>query len=353
MAYNPDYVNCTICGIVLGDVEDWKDNVVALAGPHWPEFSESPPSRKVSSEEVARYNAEANTHRGSLVLLPDNQEVRPQTDYDVNEESDDHSQWVGKMYVGIHAACENLAHRVMRFSFNAKIRSTGDLWLTLERRCARVINKDSGKSGMHFTPPIPKSKPGEPFTVGFERYYVPSHNIYRYGDDWEGWWDKDPIEIPCLSTQLMENLKPVGEASNQLSGSLLKFRKHIEALPQEIKDQICSFFHHGQIHIECNYLMPISMWKEVFFQIPFLWDLDIKAVYNKTGTEDSGAEQWDWEKITRQVMSPPEPSPRGALEGDDGIWSFDKVGLNVPGGFTNRRRIWQILEDMYPNDVHL
>jgi hypothetical protein len=35
-------------------------------------------------------------------------------------------------------------------------------------------------------------------------------------------------------------------------------------------------------------------------------------------------------------------------------WSYGRVGLgDPPKGLNNRRRIWQILEDMYPNDVGL
>jgi hypothetical protein len=187
MAHNPDCINCTICGIVLGGAEDWKADVVALAGPHWPDLSESPPFLKVANNEVVHYAAKANSHRGSLVLLPENRKVCPQSGYDVNEESDNPSEWVGVMYVGLHAACDDLANRVMKTSFRARVKSVGDLWLTLERRCARVISQDPCKVGMHFTPPIPNSQPGQPFSVGLERYYVPSHNIHRYGDHWDGW----------------------------------------------------------------------------------------------------------------------------------------------------------------------
>jgi hypothetical protein len=93
------------------------------------------------------------------------------------------------------------------------------------------------------------------------------------------------------------------------------------------------------------------MWKQVFFQIPFLWDVDAQVVYDLTGKETTGTETWNWEKISRQVMSPPQISPRESEEDNNLCWSHDKVGLRVPGGFTNRRRIWQILEEMYPNDV--
>lgn len=35
-------------------------------------------------------------------------------------------------------------------------------------------------------------------------------------------------------------------------------------------------------------------------------------------------------------------------------WSYKRVGLKcIPHGLNNRRRIWQILEEMRPNDVRV
>ncbi|QPC65703.1 hypothetical protein HYE67_007934 [Fusarium culmorum] len=345
MAYNPDFIHCTICGLVL------LDDVVAFSGPHWPELCDAPPSLKVTDEQVTRYDAFANNYRGNLTFPPDREEIHPQWDYDVNEDAEDPSEWVGKMYVGIHKTCEQLFNRVMSTSPNAKVHSLGELWLTLERRCARSKMEDSRNIGMHFTPSIPNSEPGQPFSCGLERYYVPSPSLYLYGNEWDGWWDEDPINIPNLTVELIANLEHAPELSTQLPEDLQQFRNHIEALPQEVKDHICSFFQHGQTSLECTYLMPQSMWKQVFFQIPFLWDLDAQVVHHKTGKETAEIEKWNWEKITRQVMSPAQISSHEAREDNDGAWSHDKIGLRVPGGFTNRRRIWQILEEMYPNDV--
>jgi hypothetical protein len=55
--------------------------------------------------------------------------------------------------------------------------------------------------------------------------------------------------------------------------------------------------------------MPKSTWKQMFFQAPFLWDLDIKEIHDKTSVGDLSAQNWDWEKITRQVVAPPEVTP--------------------------------------------
>lgn len=100
------------------------------------------------------------------------------------------------------------------------------------------------------------------------------------------------------------------------------------------------------------HILDASIYVETgLFQIPFLWDLDAQAVYDKTGKETAETERWNWEKVSRKVLSPAQISPSNVLEDNDATWSHEKVGLRVPGGFTNRRRIWQILEDMHPNDV--
>ncbi|KIL84127.1 hypothetical protein FAVG1_12704 [Fusarium avenaceum] len=298
MAYNPDFINCTICGLVLlGDI-------VAFSGPHWPELCDAPTSLEVTDEQVTRYDAFANNYRGNLTFPPHHEEIHPQWDYDVNDDAEDPSEWVGKMYIGIHKSCEHLLNRVMSTAPNARVRSLGELWLTLERRCARSKVEDSRNVGMHFTPSIPNCQPGKPFSCGLERYYVPSPNLYLNGNEWNGWWDEDPIAIPNLTTELIANFEFAPEPSNQLTEDLKNFRNRVKALPQEVKDHICSFFQHGQTTLQCTYLMPQSMWKQVFFQIPFLWDLNAQAVYDKTGKETAEIERWNWEKVSRKVLEP-------------------------------------------------
>jgi hypothetical protein len=141
----------------------------------------------------------------------------------------------------------------------------------------------------------------------------------------------------------MSNLEKADRSSNSQVKCLL------EMSPNEIKDHICSFFQDGDFSLECNYLMPQFMWAEVFFKIPFLWDLDTEAVYEKTGSSKDDLEKWNWEKLVRQAMNPAKPPPRDAdFWSQENVWGYSKVGLNVPGGFTNRRRIWQMLEEMNP-----
>ncbi|GKU10094.1 unnamed protein product, partial [Fusarium langsethiae] len=140
------------------------------------------------------------------------------------------------MYIAVHPACEDMAKRVMETSSNAKIQSTGDLWLVLERRCASYLYRERlegvlSRSDIRFIPQIPHPETGD---RSFAGYYVPCHCLVCWGDDWEGWWDEDPVNIPNLTTELMSNLEKVDTSSNSQLQVLLK------SSPNEIKNQICS-----------------------------------------------------------------------------------------------------------------
>lgn len=154
-------------------------------------------------------------------------------------------------------------------------------------------------------------------------------------------WDEDPVNIPDLTTRLIFNLEKAPESSSS--------QKPMNDTPNEINDHIRSFVQ-GPLPLECTYLMPQSQWAEVFFRIPFLWDLDMDIIREKTGSSKEDLEKWNWEKLTRQTMSSAHSTGTDAqYKDDENIWDHSKVGLNdIPGGFTNRRRIWQVLEEMRP-----
>ncbi|CAF3601208.1 hypothetical protein FGSG_01597 [Fusarium graminearum PH-1] len=342
MSPNPDYVYCTICGMAL------DDSTVVLAGPYWPTYDAIPPETQMSNLEVIRYAAEVDHYPGKLFLLPSREEVYPQHPYHIDSQSDKHWDTAkAKMYIGIHAACDNLAQRALKSASNTRISSISDLWFTLERRCAsyleqRLLERPS-PTDMNYVPPIPNNSPGQPLSLGFERYYVPVYCMEQWGDEWEGWWDENPIKISELTPKLISNLERLDDSSVQVS---------TEASPEQIADYVDNFFRDTQLFLKGDNNISQSIWKEIFLQIPFLLDLNVEAMNIKTGSDAGDSEKWNWEKLTRQVMSSPHaPPPDAASYRDEGVWSYNDVGLDVPGGFTNRRRIWQILEDMSPNDV--
>ncbi|RGP63790.1 hypothetical protein FSPOR_8397 [Fusarium sporotrichioides] len=336
---NSEFIFCTICGMNIRGSE-----CVVYLGPYWPEVD--CPSLKVSDQELTRYKARPDIHWGQAVL-PSGLGVYPPEEHDRNWHGNDLPDGIApeRMYIAVHPACEDMAKRVMKTSSNAKIHSTGDLWLVLERRCASHLYREGleyisyHKTG--FIPKIPHTETGDHSYAG---YYVPWDCLIYCSNQWDGWWDDDPVDIPNLTTELMSNLEKVDPSSNPPLQGLL------ESSPNEIKSQICSIMQGGELSLDCNYLMPQSMWAQVFFQIPFLWDLDTQVVYEKTGSSKDDLEKWNWEKLTRQVMRRVELSPDEVMTIDEeDTWSYSNFGLNVPGGLVNRRRIWQILEEMHPD----
>ncbi|KAF5665294.1 hypothetical protein FHETE_6654 [Fusarium heterosporum] len=334
MSPDPDYVYCTICGMGLDELD-----CVVLCGPNWPchEYEETPPSLKVADEDVTRYDAKAHNYRGGITLLPNNERISPQEEYDIDPPPEDPSAAKSKRYLGIHSACETLVDRLFTTFSNPHVRSVGDLWLTLDIRCESHTN---GHWDYNYVPTLFNRLTGQ---RDFEGYYIPRSCIERFGNEWEGWWDADPIGIPDLTTCIISNLEKAGDVSGTQMKNL------IEASPNEISDHIRSFVPDIPLSLECTYIMPQYQWAEVFFTIPFLWDLDTKVVHEKTGSSRFDLEQWNWEKLTRQILSPLHGSSQvQQYDDNEEVWNYSRVGLDVPDGLANRRRIWQILLDMNP-----
>jgi len=120
------------------------------------------------------------------------------------------------------------------------------------------------------------------------------------------------------------------------------FSNRFDSLPPEIRNMIiedliaCSLTE-GSSSLECTYLIPQYCWKQAIIQIPFLWDLENEIVEWKDQEAMAGSFEWNWEKLARQIL----------LE----IPIFRFKAFRFPPQLDNRRRIWQILMEMYPNDV--
>ncbi|CAG2011579.1 unnamed protein product [Fusarium graminearum] len=351
---NPLYIYCTICGMTLGD-----DDCIVYYGPGWGDAVS--PFLNISDQEVTRYEAVAESHYGKAILSTGFVTYPPEK-HNLYGQILDRAAPTVKLYIAIHPACENMANRFMKTSSNAKIHSLGDLWLVLERRCICHIwaesSNDWADGESRFIPEIPHAETG---VRSLDGYYVPRSCLLRTGDEWEGWvsflfcaelekhgligsqWDEDPFDILDLTADLMTNLERLEPTPNSM------FRNLFELLPNEIKNHVCSYLQDEELSLDCTYLMPQFMWAGMFFRIAFLWDLDVKVVYKKTGSSKVDLEKWNWEKLTRQVMSRAESSLNAKSGVKESAWDYSKVELHVPGGLANRRRIWQVLEEMLPS----
>ncbi|CAG7564409.1 unnamed protein product, partial [Fusarium equiseti] len=157
-------------------------------------------------------------------------------------------------------------------------------------------------------------------------------------------WLHDPYHIPHLTTCLLANLQSRPKSSSTQTSPL---QDHLENLPQELFDLIKDFAQQGPMSIQSTGILPQSLWKEAFLKIPFLWDLDVGEVERFPNSPPDLEKEWDWEQFVRRLMARPiqpgSPTADGLLPI---IWNYGRVGLVVPLGFTNRRRMWQIVEDM-------
>jgi len=97
-------------------------------------------------------------------------------------------------------------------------------------------------------------------------------------------WDEDPIEIPDLTSRLLSNLETLDDISAKVSA---------EVSPEQEKDYVLSFFQDTHSFPKGDHKISQSIWKEIFLRIPFLWDLDIEAVYNRSGSNARNVEKWN------------------------------------------------------------
>ncbi|EEU38355.1 uncharacterized protein NECHADRAFT_34783 [Fusarium vanettenii 77-13-4] len=214
--------------------------------------------------------------------------------------------------------------------------------MTLERRIQKSSWEYNAK--VPFLPAVPCQIPGDSVFLELDNYYIPRQCIYERTPrlSAEQWWNSDSLHIPNLTASLLSNLQPYKPTSPS------RQLRYFEKLPQNIKQHIMFLVFQQELPSRCTYVMPQHYWKEAFFGIPFLWDLD-RDLIDKASSFDL-----DWEKLTRQIMCPAETTwERRWGEGEARPWSYDDCGLIVPPGLTNRRRIWQIVEEMYPDDVEM
>lgn len=151
----------------------WRGVAVAFEGPHWPKYHKEPESLSIPDSAVSIRLADAFWGPSRPVTMPDGQEIVPRA----------FSGKTRRGSLGIYFACLDLALRVMQTSWVVKIRSIGNFWVTLERRCT--------ERGI---PPYPVPLPPmihEDFNIlenntscsvilGTERYYLPHYCMYEY-----------------------------------------------------------------------------------------------------------------------------------------------------------------------------
>lgn len=187
MAYCIDYAMCTICGSKVGgpselkgrsahhhwDHRDWMARGLLLSGPHWWYFRGGPKSMTIPDETVTLERACARWHRMEVYKMLQQEKVFIQCEDDVDGEENRGTDADSRWYLLVHSSCEEIARRVIETSRQASIRSIGDLWMTLDQRCAKSWGNPNYSIGTALLPEVPINRPGEPLKLGLCGYYIP------------------------------------------------------------------------------------------------------------------------------------------------------------------------------------
>lgn len=172
-----------------------------------------------------------------------------------------------------------------------------------------------------------------------------------------------PIEVPRLTEVLLRNLKEC--PSHEIpDGDLGGLRGRLEALPQDVFDLIVAQLRSCRdLPLLATHILPQTFWKSELMLgggslLPWLWDVDRRVIDAKARRSCPGGAgfEWNWELLVRQLSrgvdaGMPAEVPRDEhFEYRGNYTSYYDELKHVPAGLHNRRRIWQLLEEMFVGD---
>ncbi|CAG7556409.1 unnamed protein product, partial [Fusarium equiseti] len=342
---------CALCGTLIlnGGSSDpepniwhrgaWVQNAFAIEGPEClGEPVESSTHRDgLFTWHDATGHSDCEFGWGHLTLLACGKTVFPHSTQDNRDLAHIKS---GSIYLGFHRACTSIARQFVQRTKAYPVKSFADIWITLNGR----ISKGPSGCGGDYAPHIPvKTERGTYIWTKEAAYYLGySHRVE--------WWDYDPAYIPNLTGRLLENL----------TSEDIESHTEPSKLPGELVDEIISQILSGTW---CSYGPPTSYklhqpsWKKILVNIPFLWDIDVEEIEQFPDIPADQQREWNWERLVRGILCGPIPQRRTDCEDSEcegwshSVWDYSHVKLDLPPGFTNRRRIWQVLEDMSPKEL--
>ncbi|RYP17464.1 hypothetical protein DL765_004510 [Monosporascus sp. GIB2] len=264
---------------------------------------------------------------------------------------DERLEWTDPYYIAAHEACVEIAERVaVRPRSGVRVSSLCTVWKVLRMRFeARDIEV--------MADPAPDPDPAR-YVLMEHGYYMPLQfdegNFVWASSDLRHWCVADPEYCPDLTDAILNNLKPCAfeHQSSEVSG----FQQRFTALPQELQDHVISFLETAEpLPSRCTRLLPQEHWKHMLISgrhLPFLWDVDIAAVERyRAPADDNAGTVPDWELLVRSLSQ--RLVRHGARE--DGVFMGLEANCysrrEVPNGLCNRRRIWQLVEEMFVGDV--
>ncbi|RYP57168.1 hypothetical protein DL769_009650 [Monosporascus sp. CRB-8-3] len=283
---------------------------------------------------------------GTTPDAPHAESAGPEVEANEHPGRDETLEWTQPpYYIAAHEACVEIAERVMaRPRSGVRVRSLCTVWKVLRMRFeARDIEVMA-----HPNPDADATK-----DVLMEHvYYMPLQ--FEEGDFlWASsrlihWCMGDPKYSPDSTNAILNILKPC--VPEHPSPEIRDFRHRFTALPQELQDHVVSLLETAEpLPNRCTRLLPQEHWKHMLVSgrhLPFLWDVDIAAVERYcTPADDNAGMAPDWELLVRSLS---QRLAHGTFEERE---ANCYTSGDVPNGLLSRRRIWQLVEEMFVGDV--
>ncbi|KAK8097462.1 hypothetical protein PG984_016601 [Apiospora sp. TS-2023a] len=313
--------------------------------PGVPELEFTRDDQKIQMDEVTMVTPD------ECILTKDGTRVRP--NWGVGLDNDGQRRHPDSTPYGIvvHAACLDIVERVMHNRSRRRHCLGGGpslrtLWKVLRMRLDTCDNELMGRTdwSTQFAPLWLRNF--------FYQYLTPTE--FTTGDRWRiswredhgKWLLEDPTTIPDLTNILLSNVKRMEvEAVKQETQA---FRSAFMRLPLELRDHILDLLSScDDLHLFCTRLLPQEVWRDMLLGkkcLPFLYDIDDAAVlrFAQAKEEEADANTVDWESLVRSLS-------RGVWTGR-GYYEPPTMDM-TPAGLRNRRRIWQLAEEMFVGDA--
>ncbi|KAI4867112.1 hypothetical protein F4820DRAFT_414938 [Hypoxylon rubiginosum] len=299
---------------------------------------------------------------------------------EVNVNHWDFPTFDGRSYIPIHSACLGMAKKVIRHSSHKYLGSIRSLFLALRWRHA--------VSNMFGT-----ARAEANYMLAPTRWYLSRVSFWEYGAyDEDGTSDRaewpgpthdpefnllytflsDPIEIEDLTDTILSNLEPCRR--DAVRDDATHLQNSLAALPEDIFQVVLSQLRSFRdLPRRATYSIPQHYWKNELILggkglLPWLWDIDPDKVNCKADEPCPGGEdfEWNWELLVRQLSRNVDGGIGLDIPGHDVADAISTVFTHnvgtctytgyhndlryVPRGLHNRRRIWQLLEEMFVGD---
>ncbi|XXH01239.1 arginine metabolism regulation protein II [Hypoxylon texense] len=267
--------------------------------------------------------------------------------YEVND------QWaVTPYHIATHGACLEVAEDVMhRSPHDIVVRDLRTLWKVLRMRFevddSYYMSTVTGAVSRPQRVQLPHGyyMPFRSSRLASGDPSIEQNATDSSGGDHERWEASYPLFVPDLTSAILENLGTLPPVMAAIPESLA-FQRQFLALPPEMRDHVCSFLvSRNGMRSTCNGRLPQWVWRDVLLIgqcLPFLPEIDVSVVedFCSQWEEQHPGKEPNWEFLVRRLS-----------QEDWSIWDAESSSLKVPNGLRNRRRIWQLVEEMYVGDL--